>query len=653
MPRKPKTLLKDTHPDIAAQLIDKSLLQTLGTGSDKSVEWECEHGHRWFAKVVSRTNAKNKTGCPVCAGKKVIPGINDLATLRPDIASTAVDAEACRHLSLYSNKKLKWKCEHGHVWEAPVYRRTKSGCGCPYCSGRLPIVGENDLATTHPDIASQLTDKALAEKLKAGSMHKVEWVCDHGHIWSESPYARTHMGSGCPYCSNHRVIEGENDMFTTHPELAAQLVNPDDAKKVSFGTDKKLLWRCRNDPRHMWWSTPSNRSRVTCPYCSNKRVLIGDNDLATTHPDIAAQLADPALATQLTAGSGRKVEWVCDQGHHWMTTVWRRAQSPNPTGCPICAAAGVSEKEKDVAKIVRRLLPNRTIWENDRQALNGQELDIVIPDLRIAIEFNGCVWHSSKFKPDAKYHLKKLRAAQAAGYTLFQIWEDDWDDRRDIVIRALAHKLHALDRLPDILDDFDPTMIERIGARNLRTARIDGKQAAIFLDANHIQGHVIATRHYALLDDQNRIRAVMSLRSPRNNARMHRRPGEWEIQRYATRGCVAGGFGKLLEYAKRDLYAQGIELRRWISLSSNDISDGNLYERCGFTRDGEVTPNYYYVGNSTGWRRMPKESYQRRRFRNDPELIWDESWTERQAAEANQLYRVYDSGKVRWIKNVD
>ena len=554
MPRKPKTLLKDTHPDIAAQLIDKSLLQTLGTGSDKSVEWECEHGHRWFAKVVSRTNAKNKTGCPVCAGKKVIPGINDLATLRPDIASTAVDAEACRHLSLYSNKKLKWKCEHGHVWEAPVYRRTKSGCGCPYCSGRLPIVGENDLATTHPDIASQLTDRTLAEKLKAGSMRKVEWVCDHGHIWSESPYARTHMGSGCPYCSNHRVIEGENDMFTTHPELAAQLVNPDDAKKV---------------------------------------------------------------------------------------------------GCPICAAAGISEKEKDVAKIIRRLLPNRTIWENDRQALNGQELDIVIPDLRIAIEFNGCVWHSSKFKPDAKYHLKKLRAAQAAGYTLFQIWEDDWDERRDIVIRALAHKLHALDRLPDILDDFDPTMIERIGARNLKTTRIDGKQAAIFLDANHIQGHVIATRHYALLDDQNRIRAVMSLRSPRNNARMHRRPGEWEIQRYATRGCVAGGFGKLLEYAKRDLHAQGIELRRWISLSPNDISDGNLYERCGFTRDGEVAPNYYYVGNSTGWRRMPKESYQRRRFRNDPELIWDESWTERQAAEANQLYRVYDSGKVRWIKDAD
>ena len=226
MPRKPKTLLKDTHPDIAAQLIDKSLLQTLGTGSDKSVEWECEHEHRWFAKVVSRTNAKNKTGCPVCAGKKVIPGINDLATLRPDIASTAVDVEACRHLSLYSNKKLKWKCEHGHVWEAPVYRRTKSGCGCPYCSGRLPIVGENDLATTHPDIASQLTDRTLAEKLKAGSMRKVEWVCDHGHIWSESPYARIHMGSGCPYCSNHRVIEGENDMFTTHPELAAQLVNP-------------------------------------------------------------------------------------------------------------------------------------------------------------------------------------------------------------------------------------------------------------------------------------------------------------------------------------------------------------------------------------------------------------------------------------------
>ena len=115
MPRKPKTLLKDTHPDIAAQLIDKSLLQTLGTGSDKSVEWECEHGHRWFAKVVSRTNAKNKTGCPVCAGKKVIPGINDLATLRPDIASTAVEAEACRHLSLYQKRHKATAFRYGDI----------------------------------------------------------------------------------------------------------------------------------------------------------------------------------------------------------------------------------------------------------------------------------------------------------------------------------------------------------------------------------------------------------------------------------------------------------------------------------------------------------------------------------------------------------
>jgi hypothetical protein len=77
-----------------------------------------------------------------------------------------------------------------------------------------------------------------------------------------------------------------------------------------------------------------------------------------------------------------------------------------------------------------------------------------------------------------------------------------------------------------------------------------------------------------------------------------------------------------------------------------------LYEVLGFRIDGEVPPIYSYAGSSTGWRRVPKERYQRKRFRDDPELLWDESWTEKNAAERNGLYRIWDCGKIRYVKEV-
>ena len=82
------------------------------------------------------------------------------------------------------------------------------------------------------------------------------------------------------------------------------------------------------------------------------------------------------------------------------------------------------------------------------------------------------------------------------------------------------------------------------------------------------------------------------------------------------------------------------------------VSDGALYERTGFTADRTLAPDYRYAGPRTRWVRMPKESYQRKRFREDPDLVWDETWTEAEAAARNGLYRVWDAGKTRYVRDV-
>lgn len=167
MGRKAAGTLRELRPDIADQLVDLSLGDTLSVGSNSAVEWKCEHGHVWTAKVYNRTNAKNKTGCPYCDGKRIWPGFNDLATTHPEVAALCVHPEDALTHTASSNKKIEWQCGHGHVWTAPVSRLTGQGSRCPYCSGRLPIVGENDLGTTHSELADQLVDQSLRTKLQA------------------------------------------------------------------------------------------------------------------------------------------------------------------------------------------------------------------------------------------------------------------------------------------------------------------------------------------------------------------------------------------------------------------------------------------------------------------------------------------------------
>lgn len=109
-------------------------------GSKKKVFWQCELGHVWQASVYTR-GGKVNASCPYCAGKRVLEGFNDLATLNPRLAD-----EWCQELngelkptqvSKGSHKKVWWKCSEGHVWEAMVFSRAKeNGTGCPICSGR-------------------------------------------------------------------------------------------------------------------------------------------------------------------------------------------------------------------------------------------------------------------------------------------------------------------------------------------------------------------------------------------------------------------------------------------------------------------------------------------------------------------------------------
>jgi hypothetical protein len=102
-------------------------------GGERVVYWKCEKGHSYTKSIIKRVRGE---GCPVCAGKKVLVGFNDLATIRPDVAKSwnyTRNGEALpTHITAHSNKKFWWICEHGHEWESTVNNRV-NGRGCPIC----------------------------------------------------------------------------------------------------------------------------------------------------------------------------------------------------------------------------------------------------------------------------------------------------------------------------------------------------------------------------------------------------------------------------------------------------------------------------------------------------------------------------------------
>lgn len=375
----------------------------------------------------------------------------------------------------------------------------------------------------------------------------------------------------------------------------------------------------------------------------------------TTAPWLAARLVNPEDGKHYTVGSNVVLEWQCpDHPEH----TWRRSplvESRNKiTVCPICHPAHASAAELKLGEVVKTLVGDDTkVKFRIRSVLpSGKELDIYVPSKKVAIEYNGVFYHSEGAGKEKSAQADKWRECKDLGIQLIQIWEDDWNERKSICIRMIAAKLGATSALSKF-SEFSGTLVNtHVGARSCKLVLVGAQEAKTFLNENHIQGATTASCHFGLRDKTGVLRALLSVRSPRGSARQHRGEGVWDIVRYATLGGVPGGFTRLMTYAEKTLKEKGEIITSWVSFSANDVSDGSLYRKSGFIKDKELAADYMYVGNFVKWKRTNKENFQKKRFRETPELEWDESWTEHDAALANNLYRAYDSGKIRWVKPV-
>jgi rubrerythrin len=187
-----------------------------------------------------------------------------------------------QQVSTGSSRKVWWKCATcGYEWEAYVHNRVKKGTGCPACAGRVPRVGDNDVATLYPDLMldwNWQANKGLnPTKLMRTNSVNVAWKCHVcGNEWITALVTRTLHDSGCPVCRDRDRVERGSLMVERYPDVASEwnfIKNRSiDIMAISQYSDTKVWWRCR-ECGYEWEARVRNRTngRTGCPRCAERR----------------------------------------------------------------------------------------------------------------------------------------------------------------------------------------------------------------------------------------------------------------------------------------------------------------------------------------------------------------------------------------------
>ncbi len=456
-------------------------------GSVRKVHWKCSLGHSWEATPNNRSRGQ---GCPVCAGRKVHVGFNDLSSKYPQVAAdwhpTKNDILLPTQVTAGSNKKVWWLCnECGNEWETSVANRV-AGKGCPVCGRKKQgLVKEQNLVSQKGSFALHYPhllvewdyEKNMLDpnEITKDSTRKVWWRCHVcGHSWATTVSHRTTRGSGCPACKN-KVTTANNCLEITHPRVLKKWdyerndsISP---KDVTAGSNKKVWWICE-EGHHWQTSVTSIVNGGLCPVCCGQQVQTGYNDLATINPELAKEWHPTKnrdlLPTQFTAGSSRvKIWWLCPKGHEYQATIANRT---NGTGCPIC------EKERKTSfpeQAIFYYLGKITRAEN-RYLFDGKtEIDVYLPDHQIGIEYDGHYFHAS---PEARLKEQKKDALLLSkGITVIRVKEvkdtSAYQDSENTIYCRNAGNYRYLKEVIQKIIQRIPTLVNRDVSLNVDVER--------------------------------------------------------------------------------------------------------------------------------------------------------------------------------------
>lgn len=302
-----------------------------------------------------------------------------------------------------------------------------------------------------------------------------------------------------------------------------------------------------------------------------------------------------------------------------------------------CVSRISSLMEKEVAEYVQTIVPDCKLSVRDRTILYPKELDIYLPDYKIAIECNPTVTHNSSFgdpwggpAKSHNYHKLKTDECEKQGIFLFHIFGYEWTHKQPVIKSMLANLLSA--------------NTTTIYARKCEIREISGAEARNFLDRNHRQGWTASQVHIGLFYEHALV-SVMSfgkMRATIGKASDH----TWELTRFCNNKftTVVGGASKLFTYFVKHFNPEGV-----VSFSDRAHTRGALYSTLNFHETARSDAGYVWVDAVTdrAYHRMSAQKQNLKRFLKDDDI--DLSKSEKEIMEDHKFVRVFDSGTITWV----
>lgn len=399
------------------------------------------------------------------------------------------------------------------------------------------------------------------------------------------------------------------------------------SKKIVYGIKEEITCQCLKcnnifKESYQILKRKKNKNLNSCSRCNINQKIKKDKEKTYKKTlDFCQKNNINFISTQKQFLEGQEI-FICPQCHQQFNRhhkYFNRQTYPDRTDlCQNCSNSNpVSNEEIKIRELLIKY--NIKFETNNRVILSGKELDIYLPEYKLAIEINGLYYHSELSGVNKNYHLNKTLECEKQGIQLLQFWDYEVNNKFLIVEDIIMSKLNLLEN--------------KIGARQLMIKKIDNKIAKDFLNNNHLHGFCQAKWHIGLVKDDI-IYSIISIGKSRTS-------DDWEIIRFVNKNHikVIGGYSRLISYIKKEL-----QIDRLMSFADRRISNGDLYLKSGWRLEGVSKPCYWYFKSKQIFHRSHFMKH-KLKSKND----FDHTLTEWQNMIKMGYDRVWDCGNLKFI----
>ena len=478
-----------------------------------------------------------------------------------------------------------------------------------------------------------------------------------GHIFSKKPrvfYEWSNKDKSlCPKCNGtYRRTHEEfiEDINKASPDM--EIISDEPITNVR----QRVQVRCKLCGKESSKLVRKLLEGSSCSFChSNKRKkyyksITKSNDKFIQ--ELSEKFGDSIVPLETYDRCHKKMKFMCTKCGRIFKAKPNNLTSKTNMRCKCESRKHISRKEREVIDFIKENYDGEI--KLSYKLPNNKEIDIYIPDKKIAFEFDGIYWHSfemikqrltTKSNPNPlikdiqNYHLNKTIECEEYGITLYHIFDSEWKYKNDIVKSRIIHLLGISTK-------------KRIYANSKTTVYlIDKNIKKDFLEKNHIQGNDKSSINLGLFRKKDGLLlAVMTFCKPRPSTSGNKLSCDYELCRFATNidYVVINAYDKLFAYFK-----ENYKWNTLVSYADRRWSSGNIYNNTDWIVEKIGKPDYYYIIKGRLYHRYNFSKKKILSYHNNENSKYynlfkniDCSLSEKDIMESLNIYRIYDCGTI-------